>query len=87
MDQIPVLVKLTHMIHKAFFLTKINFKCIMTWITNAPQDIMTDLHAESELLPLQPVREEWKGHKGMVQVGGVVHGAWCRCIVELWCII
>ena len=27
------------------------------------QDIMTDLNAESELLPLQPVREEWKGHK------------------------
>ena len=24
---------------------------------------MTDLNAESELLPLQPVREEWKGHK------------------------
>ena len=24
---------------------------------------MTDLNAESEFLPLQPVREEWKGHK------------------------
>ena len=30
------------------------------------QDIMTDLNAESELLPLQPVREEWKGHKVIV---------------------
>ena len=27
------------------------------------QDIMTDLNAESELLPLNPVNEDFKGHK------------------------
>lgn len=28
---------------------------------------MTDLNAESEILPLIPPREDWLGHKGMVQ--------------------
>jgi hypothetical protein len=27
------------------------------------QDIITDLNAESEILPLEPVNEDWKGHK------------------------
>lgn len=31
------------------------------------QDILTDLNAEGETLPLNPQREEWIGHKGMVQ--------------------
>jgi len=42
--------------------------------TLSMKDIMTDLNAESELLPLQPVREEWKGHKGMVQAAEYIHG-------------
>ena len=29
------------------------------------QDLMTDLNAESEPLPIRPVREEWMGHKVM----------------------
>lgn len=28
---------------------------------------MTDLNAEGETLPLNPPKEEWLGHKGMVQ--------------------
>lgn len=31
------------------------------------QDILTDLNAESETIPLDPPREDWTGHKGMVQ--------------------
>lgn len=31
------------------------------------QDILTDLNAESETIPLNPPREDWTGHKGMVQ--------------------
>lgn len=31
------------------------------------QDILTDLNAEGETLPLNPPREDWLGHKGMVQ--------------------
>ncbi|XP_024082484.1 sn1-specific diacylglycerol lipase alpha isoform X2 [Cimex lectularius] len=31
------------------------------------QDVLTDLNAESETLPLNPPREDWLGHKGMVQ--------------------
>lgn len=31
------------------------------------QDILTDLNAEGETLPLHPPQEEWLGHKGMVQ--------------------
>ncbi|XP_049840314.1 diacylglycerol lipase-alpha [Schistocerca gregaria] len=31
------------------------------------QDVITDLNAEGEPLPLDPVREDWLGHKGMVQ--------------------
>ncbi|XP_052809041.1 diacylglycerol lipase-alpha-like isoform X2 [Mya arenaria] len=31
------------------------------------QDVLTDLKADAEILPLDPVREDWVGHKGMVQ--------------------
>lgn len=39
------------------------------YTTPAPffQDILTDLNAEGETLPLNPPREDWLGHKGMVQ--------------------
>lgn len=35
--------------------------------TLSMKDILTDLNAEGETLPLTPVREDWLGHKGMVQ--------------------
>ncbi|CAH1799397.1 unnamed protein product [Owenia fusiformis] len=31
------------------------------------QDVLTDLKADAEPLPLDPLREDWLGHKGMVQ--------------------
>lgn len=31
------------------------------------QDVLTDLNAEGEVLPVEPPREDWIGHKGMVQ--------------------
>lgn len=31
------------------------------------QDVLTDLNAEGEVLPINPPREDWLGHKGMVQ--------------------
>lgn len=31
------------------------------------KDVLTDLNAEAEVLPLTPPREDWLGHKGMVQ--------------------
>lgn len=31
------------------------------------QDVLTDLNAEGEVLPVDPPREDWIGHKGMVQ--------------------
>ncbi|XP_045197127.2 diacylglycerol lipase-alpha-like isoform X2 [Mercenaria mercenaria] len=31
------------------------------------QDVLTDLKADAEPLPLDPTKEEWLGHKGMVQ--------------------
>ncbi|XP_074647959.1 diacylglycerol lipase-alpha-like [Tubulanus polymorphus] len=31
------------------------------------QDVLTDLKADAETLPIDPVNEEWLGHKGMVQ--------------------
>ncbi|XP_023245102.1 sn1-specific diacylglycerol lipase alpha [Copidosoma floridanum] len=36
--------------------------------TLSMKDVMTDLNADSEALPLTPPREDWLGHKGMVQV-------------------
>lgn len=35
--------------------------------TLSMKDILTDLNAESETIPLHPPREDWTGHKGMVQ--------------------
>lgn len=35
--------------------------------TLSMKDILTDLNAEGECLPLDPPREDWLGHKGMVQ--------------------
>ncbi|KAJ8917361.1 hypothetical protein NQ315_002383 [Exocentrus adspersus] len=35
--------------------------------TLSMKDILTDLNAEGETLPLDPPREDWLGHKGMVQ--------------------
>lgn len=35
--------------------------------TLSMQDVLTDLNAEGECLPLNPPREDWIGHKGMVQ--------------------
>jgi len=31
------------------------------------KDVLTDLNAEGECLPLDPPQEDWVGHKGMVQ--------------------
>nr|CAH7712239.1 unnamed protein product [Callosobruchus chinensis] len=35
--------------------------------TLSMKDILTDLNAEGETLPLDPPRDDWLGHKGMVQ--------------------
>ncbi|KAH8240404.1 hypothetical protein KR038_006316 [Drosophila bunnanda] len=35
--------------------------------TLSMKDILTDLNAEGEVLPLHPPRDDWLGHKGMVQ--------------------
>ncbi|XP_053682831.1 uncharacterized protein LOC128733182 [Sabethes cyaneus] len=35
--------------------------------TLSMKDVLTDLNAEGECLPLTPPREDWLGHKGMVQ--------------------
>ncbi|XP_025989609.1 diacylglycerol lipase-alpha isoform X2 [Solenopsis invicta] len=35
--------------------------------TLSMKDVLTDLNAEGEMLPLSPPREDWFGHKGMVQ--------------------
>lgn len=35
--------------------------------TLSMKDVLTDLDAEAECLPLDPPREDWLGHKGMVQ--------------------
>lgn len=31
------------------------------------KDVLTDLNAEGEVLPLTPPKDDWLGHKGMVQ--------------------
>lgn len=36
------------------------------------KDVLTDLNAEGEVLPLSPPREDWFGHKGMVQTAEYV---------------
>ncbi|XP_031627967.1 sn1-specific diacylglycerol lipase alpha isoform X2 [Contarinia nasturtii] len=35
--------------------------------TLSMKDVLTDLNAEGDVLPLEPRRDEWVGHKGMVQ--------------------
>ncbi|XP_036318147.1 uncharacterized protein LOC118733064 isoform X2 [Rhagoletis pomonella] len=35
--------------------------------TLSMKDILTDLNADGEVLPLSPPRDDWLGHKGMVQ--------------------
>ncbi|XP_043517525.1 diacylglycerol lipase-alpha isoform X4 [Frieseomelitta varia] len=35
--------------------------------TLSMKDVLTDLNAEGEVLPLSPPRDDWLGHKGMVQ--------------------
>uniref|UniRef100_A0A336LAT9 Diacylglycerol lipase-alpha n=1 Tax=Culicoides sonorensis TaxID=179676 RepID=A0A336LAT9_CULSO len=35
--------------------------------TLSMQDILTDLNAEGEVLPIDPPRDDWLGHKGMVE--------------------
>lgn len=35
--------------------------------TLSMQDVLTDLNAEGDVLPLDPPRDDWLGHKGMVQ--------------------
>uniref|UniRef100_A0A0C9RC53 Diacylglycerol lipase-alpha n=1 Tax=Fopius arisanus TaxID=64838 RepID=A0A0C9RC53_9HYME len=35
--------------------------------TLSMKDVLTDLNAEAEVLPLNPPRDDWLGHKGMVQ--------------------
>ncbi|XP_046741957.1 diacylglycerol lipase-alpha isoform X5 [Diprion similis] len=35
--------------------------------TLSMKDVLTDLNAEAEVLPLSPPKEDWLGHKGMVQ--------------------
>lgn len=35
--------------------------------TLSMKDVLTDLNAEGEVLPLEPRRDDWVGHKGMVQ--------------------
>lgn len=35
--------------------------------TLSMKDILTDLNAEGETLPLNPPKDDWLGHKGMVQ--------------------
>lgn len=35
--------------------------------TLSMKDVLTDLNAEGDVLPLEPRREDWLGHKGMIQ--------------------
>lgn len=35
--------------------------------TLSMKDVLTDLNAEGDVLPLEPRRDDWVGHKGMVQ--------------------
>ncbi|CAH0548856.1 unnamed protein product [Brassicogethes aeneus] len=40
--------------------------------TLSMKDILTDLNAEGETLPLSPPKEDWLGHKGMVQAAAYI---------------
>ncbi|CAG5121550.1 unnamed protein product, partial [Candidula unifasciata] len=52
------------------------------------QDVLTDLKAEPENLPINPPRDDWQGHKGMIQAAvyikkklindGILQMAWDR---------
>ncbi|RUS83012.1 hypothetical protein EGW08_009249, partial [Elysia chlorotica] len=56
--------------------------------TTSLQDVLTDLKAEPETLPLNPPKDDWQGHKGMVQAAvyikkklindGILQMAWDR---------
>ncbi|XP_044764014.1 diacylglycerol lipase-alpha isoform X2 [Coccinella septempunctata] len=41
--------------------------------TLSMQDILTDLNAEGETIPLDPIKEDWLGHKGMVQAAQYIY--------------
>ncbi|XP_066255734.1 diacylglycerol lipase-alpha isoform X3 [Euwallacea similis] len=41
--------------------------------TLSMKDILTDLNAESETIPLNPPREDWTGHKGMVHAATYIY--------------
>lgn len=41
--------------------------------TLSMKDILTDLNAEGETLPLNPPKEDWLGHKGMVQAAQYIY--------------
>jgi hypothetical protein len=43
---------------------------------------LTDLNAEGETLPLSPPREDWLGHKGMVQAAQYILGEAPRRTVD-----
>lgn len=40
--------------------------------TISMKDVITDLHAEAEPIPLQLTRDDWFGHKGMVQTASYI---------------
>ena len=40
-----------------------NYIILLPFSTSTLQDILTDLNAEGEPLPIRPVNEEWMGHK------------------------
>ncbi|KAG8226388.1 hypothetical protein J437_LFUL011925 [Ladona fulva] len=42
--------------------------------TLSMKDVITDLNAEGEPLPLSPMKEDWLGHKGMVQAAEYIKG-------------
>ncbi|XP_035779280.1 diacylglycerol lipase-alpha-like isoform X2 [Anopheles albimanus] len=53
------------------FFVAIDYNCSKIVVsirgTLSMKDVLTDLNAEGEPLPLNPPREDWLGHKGMVQ--------------------
>lgn len=40
--------------------------------TLSMKDVLTDLNAEGDVLPLEPRREDWLGHKGMIQAAAYI---------------
>ncbi|XP_015602963.1 sn1-specific diacylglycerol lipase alpha isoform X2 [Cephus cinctus] len=45
--------------------------------TLSMKDVLTDLNAEGEVLPLSPPRDDWLGHKGMVQAAEYIRKKLC----------